>query len=85
MFNFKKDLEGAVFEFHTMNVKKLHLFQVYVNFEGRRHRFHMQRQGEGDFYITDPQKVPKGCRHLEKLLNAAIFEPAETHNAAERV
>jgi hypothetical protein len=76
MFNFKNELEGVVFDFHTMHVKKLQLFQVYMTYEGRQHRFHMQRQGQADFYMTDPHKVPEPFRHLEKALSEAIFEQA---------
>jgi hypothetical protein len=33
----------------------------------------MQRKGDGDFYITDPDKVPQPYKQLEEELNAAIF------------
>lgn len=71
--NFTKDLNGAIFEFHTMNVNRLQLFQVYVEFEGKKHRFHMQLRDNGDFYITDPDKVPVPYRELESHLNDAIL------------
>jgi hypothetical protein len=71
--NFSKELSGAVFEFHTMNVNRLQLFQVYVDFEGKKHRFHMQRRDKGDFYITDPDKVPGPYRELGPQLNDAIL------------
>lgn len=71
--NFEVELEGAKFEFKTMNAKRLQLFQVYVDFEGKKTRFHMQRKGEADFYITDKDKVPAPYLPLEPQLNSAIL------------
>jgi hypothetical protein len=76
--NFTKELNGAVFEFHTMNVNRLQLFQVYVQYEGKKHRFHMQRRDKGDFYITDIDKVPLPYRELGPELNVAILAYGET-------
>lgn len=76
--NFTKELNGVVFEFHTMNTNRLQLFQVYLNFEGKTHRFHMQRKDQGDFYITDIDKVPQPYRELEPQLIAAIMAYGET-------
>jgi len=56
--NFNATIENAQFEFYTMSIQRLHLFQVYVVHEGKKVRFHMQRKGEGEFYVTDPDKVP---------------------------
>ena len=53
--NFKIDFEGAEFEFKTMHTIKLQLFQVYVKHEGKKVRFHMQRNESDKFYITDKQ------------------------------
>lgn len=72
--NFEAELEGAKFAFHTMNAQRLQLFQVYVLYEGKKVRFHMQRKGEGDFYITDIDHCPEPYRNLESPLNAAILE-----------
>jgi hypothetical protein len=82
MTNFSIELEGVLFEFRTMNVNKLQLFQVYIQFDGRKVRFHMQRKGDEGFYITDPDKVPEQYRHLEKELNAAIFTAHPKHEKA---
>jgi len=71
--NFDVEPAGAKFELKTMNTQRLVLFQVYVEFEGKKRRFHMQRRGEGDFYITDPDKVPELYRHLARELNATIL------------
>jgi len=72
--NFNVVLEGTEFEFKTMNAVRLQLFLLYVPFEGKKQRFHMQRRGEGDFYITDPDKVPPPYKHMEAQLNKAIFD-----------
>lgn len=71
--NFNHEVNGNLFEFRTMNVNRLQLFQVYVEFEGKKHRFHMQRRDNGDFYITDPDKVPPPYRELEPQLYDAIL------------
>lgn len=79
--NFTQELNGTVFEFHTMNVNRLQLFQVYVRYENKKHRFHMQRRDKGDFYITDMDKVPPPYRELGPELNAAILAYGETVSA----
>ena len=81
--NFIKELNGVVFEFNTMNVNRLQLFQVYVNFEGKKQRFHMQRKDKGDFYITDMDKVPASFRQLEADLNSAILAYGKSLNLAD--
>jgi len=77
--NFKIDFEGAEFEFLTMHTIKLQLFQVYVMHEGQKKRFHMQRNEEGKFYITDKQACPEIYHHLENTLSDAILELGETN------
>jgi hypothetical protein len=72
--NFELELEGAKFGFHTMNTQRLQLFQVYVLHEGKKARFHMQRKGEGDFYITDIDHCPEPYRRLEQQLSAAVLD-----------
>ena len=74
--NFNVSIGSAQFEFHTMNVQRLQLFQVYVLYEGKKVRFHMQRKGDGDFFITDIEHCPEPYRNLETDLNAAILEYA---------
>jgi hypothetical protein len=76
--NFKIDFEGAEFEFLTMNAIKLQLFQVYVQHEGKRTRFHMQVNDEGVFYITDKNSCPEIYHPLEKTLSDAILKLGET-------
>jgi hypothetical protein len=78
--NFITDLSGTTFEFHTMNANRLQLFQVYVQFEGTKRRFHMQRKDKGDFHITDIDKVPPPYRELESELNAAIKDYGKSLN-----
>jgi hypothetical protein len=76
--NFKIDFEGAEFEFNTMHTIKLQLFQVYAQHEGKKVRFHMQRNEEGKFYITDMQACPEIYRNLENTLSEAIIKLGET-------
>lgn len=72
MRNFKAEAEGAEFEFITMSVRETRLFQVYVNHEGARRRFHMQRNTSGDFYITNKDHCPAIYHKAEALLDKAI-------------
>lgn len=72
MKNFKVEAEGAEFEFISMHVREAKLFQVYVMHEGKRHRFHMQRNDEGGFYITNKDHCPTEYRKAEDLLSKAI-------------
>ena len=76
--NFKIDFEGAEFEFKTMHTIKLQLFQVYVKNEGKRTRFHMQRNQEDTFYITDKQSCPEIYHHLENTFSDAILKLGES-------
>jgi hypothetical protein len=72
MKNFKVDAEGAEFEFITMHVREVKLFQVYVMHNGKRIRFHMQANPDGDFYITDKDHCPIEYHKAEELLSKAI-------------
>jgi len=72
MKNFKIDAEGAEFEFITMHVREVKLFQVYVMHGGKRTRFHMQAKPNGDFYITDKDRCPLEYHKAEELLSKAI-------------
>jgi len=74
--NFNLSIGSVQFEFRTMNVQRLQLFQVYALYEGKKVRFHMQRKGAGDFFITDVDHCPEPYRNLETDLNAAILEYA---------
>ncbi len=69
MKNFKVEAEGAEFEFISMHVREVRLFQVYVVYEGKRQRFHMQRDEEEEFYITNKNHCPVEYHKAEELLN----------------
>lgn len=72
MKNFKVEAEGAVFEFISMHVREVKLFQVYVVHEGARRRFHMQRDDSGEFLITNKDHCPVVYHKAEQLLSKAI-------------
>lgn len=72
--NFKVMAAGSEFDFHTVNALRLHLFQVYVIYEGKKVRCHMQRRNDHEFYITDPDKVPGPFKGLQTELSEAIFD-----------
>lgn len=72
MKNFKVEAEGAEFEFISMHVREVKLFQVYVTYEGTRRRFHMQRDDAGEFFITNKDHCPVAYHQTEELLSKAI-------------
>jgi hypothetical protein len=75
--NFDKEIGGVFFHFRTMNVKRLQLFQVYVQEGNQRTRFHMQVKPDGNFSITDPTSCPEQALSLEQELNLAILAQQE--------
>jgi hypothetical protein len=72
--NFNIELSEGHFEFITMNRVKLQLFQVYVQHDGKKKRFHMQLNDEGIFYITDKQSCPEIYHTLESTFSDAILK-----------
>ncbi|WP_069658110.1 hypothetical protein [Arcticibacter eurypsychrophilus] len=79
--SFKTEIDGTLFEFHTMNVQRLQLFQVYVLHENEKLRFHMQIDAEGRFKITDPSVCPDKYVQMESALHDAIMEYAKEDEA----
>lgn len=75
--NFAIDLSGANFEFISMNRVKLQLFQVRVQNDGKNHRFHMQLNDTGTFYITDKQTCPEIFHDLESAFSDAVIKLGE--------
>lgn len=75
--NFKAEIDGTEFDFRTMNVKKLQLFQVYVMYENKKKRFHMQVNEQGTFRITDLPSCPETFHPLEQKLSTAILKNGE--------
>lgn len=72
MNSFKVIIEGTEFSFNTMNIRKFDLFQVYVQFEDRQHRFHMNKGDFDQFRIVQKSDCPEPFRHLEQQLSDAI-------------
>jgi hypothetical protein len=80
--NFKKtfNLQGVdiEFTFKTMNTAKPKLFQVYVLYQDKLRRFHLQLE-DGVFKITDTEHCPEPFLALEEDFSLAILAefPAE--------
>jgi len=72
--NFTIELSEGTFEFITMNRVKLQLYQVYVQHEGKKKRFHMQLNEGGTFYVTDKPVCPAIYHPLESTLSDAILK-----------
>lgn len=73
MKNFMIEEDGNTFQFNSMNRRRILLFQVYVTYEGKPYRFHMQiDENTGDFYITDKTHCPEIYHKCEKIFSQAI-------------
>jgi hypothetical protein len=75
--NFNIELDGTNFEFHSMNRVRLQLFQVYVNYEGKQRRFHMEIEEDGNFHIKDKPACPESYLPLETTMSDAIKKLGE--------
>jgi hypothetical protein len=71
--NFIVELSGMKFNFNTIHALKLQVFQVYTELEGKKVRFHMQRNEVDTFYITDKEACPAVFHSLEKELSDLIL------------
>ena len=76
--NFNIELDGVNFRFLTMNRVRLQLYQVYVPYEGKERRFHMQADEQGEFKIMGEAVCPPEYLHLEATFNDAIKKLGET-------
>jgi hypothetical protein len=74
---FSEVIAGVQFDFLSMNVKRCELFQVYVDYEGKQRRFHLQSDTGNVFRITDEQHCPPPYRDLVEEFNAAIHHHCE--------
>ncbi|MBW8683045.1 hypothetical protein [Chitinophaga rhizophila] len=76
-FTTNADINGqsTLFEFTSMNIKVLQLFQVYFSLpdQKQRIRFHMQKDKDGQFRVTDKHRLPAGIEIPEQQLAAAII------------
>lgn len=74
---FKKEfsVNGQVVavRFEPVNIAKKQLYHVYIPYQGKELRCHMQL-GEKGFYMTDPARLPAEYHSLEQELAAAIME-----------
>ncbi|RPE05476.1 hypothetical protein EGT74_24130 [Chitinophaga lutea] len=74
--NFEKDFivdsEQVRIKFVTMSCVHKQLYQVYVPFQGRTVRFHIQKDTEGQFKIVGKGVCPPPYVPLEEEFAAAI-------------
>jgi hypothetical protein len=75
--NFNIELDGTDFVFHTVNRIRLQLYQVYMNYEGKKCRFHMEIGDDGNFHITDKTVCPAVFLPLEATMSDAIKKLGE--------
>jgi len=66
------EIDNISFEFHTMNVKKAQLFQVYVDINGQKKRYHIKDDGKGNFVFALRDDAPKELLIHEAELDARI-------------
>lgn len=75
--NFKQSFQSAggsvEVEFVNMNIARKYLYQVWVPFEGKKVRFHLQRNEKDEFKIAMMEACPEPFRSLEKEFAEAII------------
>lgn len=74
--NFRKEfiVDGETFpaEFITMNCVTKQLYQVFIPYNGKKVRFHVQLNDKGDFKIVGNNVCPNKFLPLEAEFDAAI-------------
>jgi hypothetical protein len=80
--NFNIGLSGTDFEFISMNRVRPQLYQVYVHHEGKRRRFHLQIEEDGNFHMKDRSACPEIYLALETTMSDAIKQYGTGHAAA---
>lgn len=70
---FVVDGENVVVRFITMSCLHKQLYQVYVPFEGKTVRFHIQKNEEGAFRIVRSGACPQRYLPLEDAFEEAII------------
>lgn len=66
-------IDDVVFEFMTMNVQRIQLFQVYTDVNGVKKRFHMQLAEDGTLKFALPEECPAHLLALEQTLSDHVF------------
>lgn len=72
--DFEVNGETVRVRFVTMNCVHKQLYQVYVPFEGKEVRFHIQQNAAGEFKIVGRGVCPPPFAALEKEFEQAILE-----------
>ena len=69
------DMNGSLItvRFEPVNVTQKQLYQVYVPFQGKELRCHMQIR-DGVFYLADLSVLPEPFHQLEAEFSRAIME-----------
>lgn len=70
---FEVDGARVLLEFVNMNITKKSLFQVYIPYQDRKIRIHLQLK-DGIFKITVPEICPPAFRAMEAQMGEAIIE-----------
>lgn len=71
---FTIEIDNISFEFLSMNVNKAQLFQVYVDVQGKRRRFHFKDDGNGHFIFALREDCPKEIVQYERRLSDRVLE-----------
>jgi hypothetical protein len=66
------EIDHIPFEFLSMNVKRAQLFQVYVNYNNNRRRFHFKEDGKGNFIFALRDDCPADILKYEDELSERI-------------
>ncbi|GAB3910546.1 MULTISPECIES: hypothetical protein [Mucilaginibacter] len=74
---FTIEINNIRFNFLSMNVQRAQLFQVYVNFQGQKRRFHFKEDGKGGFIFAMREDCPPEILTCEQQLSDHILELAK--------
>lgn len=73
---FSLTINGIELDFISMNTSGPKLFQVFVNIDGKRTRFHMKGNGTNTLSFAMPQDCPTFLLDQEEPIRTAIFQLA---------
>lgn len=71
------ETENYRFQFLSMNAKRAQLFQVYVDYQGQKRRFHFKEDGNGAFVFAMREDCPPEILRHEQELSDHIAELAK--------
>jgi len=69
---FAIEIDNTRFNFISMNAQKAQLFQVYVDYQGQKRRFHFKEDGKGAFVFAMREDCPVDILRYETELSERV-------------